>query len=92
MATAALRNLDPPMYHAPFPAGFPLTRDSPRILAEDTLTDRAASQRLRKELAEQEPRYETGVAPYPSGTENLCAYFLFILGNCLIEYCDARGS
>ncbi len=61
------------MYHAPFPAGFPLTRESPRILAEDTLTDRAASQRLRKELAEQEPRYETGVAPYPSGTENLCA-------------------
>ncbi|BDA41219.1 hypothetical protein COCOBI_01-8740 [Coccomyxa sp. Obi] len=67
MATAALRNLDPPMYHAPFPAGFPLTRESPRILAEDTPTDRAATQRLRKELAEQEPRYETGVAPYPSG-------------------------
>lgn len=67
MAIAALRNLDPPMHHAPFPAGFPLTRESPRILGEGALTDRAATQQLRKELAEQEPRYDTGAPPYPSG-------------------------
>ncbi|KAK9916967.1 hypothetical protein WJX75_009324 [Coccomyxa subellipsoidea] len=67
MATVSLRNLDPPMHHAPFPAGFPLTRESPRILGEGALTDRAVSQQIRKELAEQEPRYETGAPPYPSG-------------------------
>ncbi|EIE26244.1 hypothetical protein COCSUDRAFT_39389 [Coccomyxa subellipsoidea C-169] len=67
MATATLRNLDPPMHHAPFPAGFPLTRESPRILGEGALTDRSITQQIRKELAEQEPRYETGVPPYPSG-------------------------
>ncbi len=67
MATASLRELDPPMHHAPFPAGFPLRGESPRIMAEDSLTDRSAKQQLRKELAEQEPRYENGRPPYPSG-------------------------
>lgn len=70
MATVSLRNLDPPMHHAPFPAGFPLTRESPRILGEGALTDRAVNQQIRKELAEQEPRYETGAPPYPFGTKS----------------------
>lgn len=68
MATASLRELDPPMHHAPFPAGFPLRGESPRLLAEESVTDRSAKHQLRKELAEQEPRYENGRPPYPSGT------------------------
>jgi hypothetical protein len=67
MAMASLRELDPPMHHAPFPAGFPLRGESPRILGNEALTDRSAKQQLRKELAEQEPRYENGQPPFPSG-------------------------
>jgi hypothetical protein len=73
MATASLRELDPPMHHAPFPAGFPLRGESPRLLAEEVFTDRLAKQQLRKELAEQEPRYENSLPPYPSGPRTLLA-------------------
>ena len=41
---AHLKNLDPPMVVAPYPAGFPMRDDSPRLLSEFNVSERSIRQ------------------------------------------------
>ena len=43
---AHLKNLDPPMVVAPYPAGFPMREDSPRLLSEFNVSERSIRQVL----------------------------------------------
>ena len=63
MATS-LKNMDPPMQNPPWPAGFPLPA---HVLSHQASLDRPSRQAKRREVPEQEPRFETREPPYPSG-------------------------
>ena len=79
MATS-LKNMDPPMQCPPWPAGFPRSIGSPEILPQQPTLDRPGRQAKKREVAEQEPRYETRDPPYPSGghAQSVPAIFLAV--------------
>ena len=68
MATS-LKNMDPPMQSPPWPAGFPRSNASPQVFPQGSTLDRPGRQANRRELPEQEPRYETRDPPYPTGEQ-----------------------
>ena len=63
---AHLKNLDPPMVAAPYPAGFPMREDSPRLLSEFDVTERSIRQVSLTGGHEREACTQIWICPHSS--------------------------
>ena len=50
---ANVKNLDPPMFAAPYPAGFPMRADSPRLLSDFSQSERTVRQVASQALSDR---------------------------------------